>query len=258
MTGTFIASEAAGLEEHKNDPFAVGELSEPHSPYDFPISIAIATIRRVAIPRRTNTLADPADLPRSQRCGRGIIAAYYVSGFLDRNVGLFTKLRDFQLEHDTLVVYMADRQHSLGQHGASKALLPDPALRVPLIMLPGRIKRGVVHDFTESVDVVADDSRSAWGRAFAGYAWAQSAALFGGSRPASPRNPYLQPISGERRSLLARRAPQVHPLLETQANRRYEIIIHAWPLHPAVRCDGIPASSPTLRERAGGGRAAAS
>ena len=88
---------------------------------------------------------------------RGIIAAYYTSvAFLDRNVGrVLDALRKLRLERDTLVVYMADHGYDLGQHGRfEKHCCYDPALRVPLIMrLPGRIKRGVVHDFTESVDV---------------------------------------------------------------------------------------------------------
>jgi arylsulfatase A-like enzyme len=65
------------------------------------------------------------------------------------------KLRKLQLEQDTLVVYIADHGYSLGQHGRfEKHCCYDPALRVPLIMrFPGRIKRGVVHDFTESIDV---------------------------------------------------------------------------------------------------------
>ena len=50
---------------------------------------------------------------------------------------------------------MADHGYSLGQHGRfEKHCCYDPALRVPLIMRwPGRIARGVVTDFTESVDV---------------------------------------------------------------------------------------------------------
>ena len=59
------------------------------------------------------------------------------------------------IEQDTLVVYMADHGYSLGQHGRfEKHCCYDPALRVPLIVrFPGRVRRGVVRDFTESVDV---------------------------------------------------------------------------------------------------------
>ncbi|MDQ6700686.1 MAG: sulfatase-like hydrolase/transferase, partial [Acidobacteriota bacterium] len=65
------------------------------------------------------------------------------------------RLRRLNLENDTMVVYMADHGYSLGQHGRfEKHCCYDPALRVPLIMrFPGRIKTGVVHDFTESIDV---------------------------------------------------------------------------------------------------------
>ncbi|MEO7652010.1 MAG: sulfatase/phosphatase domain-containing protein, partial [Bryobacteraceae bacterium] len=73
-----------------------------------------------------------------------------------RNIGrVLTRLRELNLEQDTFIVYMADHGYSLGQHGRfEKHCCYDPALRVPLIMrFPGRIKRGAVHDFTESVDV---------------------------------------------------------------------------------------------------------
>jgi len=76
--------------------------------------------------------------------------------FLDRNIGVvLDTLRRLQLEDDTLVVYMADHGYSLGQHGRfEKHCCYNPALRVPLILrFPGRIRRGVVHDFTESIDV---------------------------------------------------------------------------------------------------------
>src|SRR5262249_32929896 len=88
---------------------------------------------------------------------RGIIAAYYTSvSFLDRNAGVvLAKLRSLGLEENTLVIYMADHGYSLGHHGRfEKHCCYNPALRVPLIMrLPGRVRRGVVTDFTESIDV---------------------------------------------------------------------------------------------------------
>ncbi len=78
--------------------------------------------------------------------------------FLDRNVGtVLDKLRELKLNEDTMVVYMADHGYSLGQHGRfEKHCGYDPALRVPLMMrYPGRVRRGVVRDFTESIDVPA-------------------------------------------------------------------------------------------------------
>jgi len=76
--------------------------------------------------------------------------------FLDHSVGtVLAKLHELGLDRDTLVIYMADHGYSLGQHGRfEKHCCYDPALRVPLMMRwPGRIARGVVTDFTESVDV---------------------------------------------------------------------------------------------------------
>jgi choline-sulfatase len=56
---------------------------------------------------------------------------------------------------NTLIVYMADHGYCLGQHGRfEKHCGYDPALRVPLVFRwPGHVRRGVVTDLTESVDV---------------------------------------------------------------------------------------------------------
>ncbi len=163
MTGTFIANEGCRfLEEHRADPFALWvSFHEPHSPYDFPIEYrdryqpAEFTVPRVGPEDAWQIPLIFRDLSAEEK--QGIIAAYYTSvSFLDRNVGtVLNKLRELQLEQDTLVVYIADHGYSLGQHGRfEKHCCYDPALRVPLIMrFPGRIKRGVVHDFTESIDV---------------------------------------------------------------------------------------------------------
>src|ERR1700680_2086070 len=165
MTGTFIASEGCRfLEEHKKDPFALWvSFHEPHSPYDFPIEYldrynpASFAVPRVGPEDAWQIPLIFRDLSAAEK--RGIIAAYYTSvSFLDRNVGIvLAKLRELQLEQDTLVVYMADHGYSLGQHGRfEKHCCYDPALRVPLIMrLPGKIREGVVTDFTEHVDVPA-------------------------------------------------------------------------------------------------------
>lgn len=163
MPGTFLARQAVKfLEEHKDGPFALWvSFQEPHSPFNFPIN----DVHRF----------DPAEFP-PPRVGpedawqiplifrdltdaekRGIIAAYYTSvAYLDRNVGVvLDALRRLGLERDTLVVYMADHGYDLGHHGRfEKHCCYDPALRVPLIMRwPGRIRKQVVEDFTESIDV---------------------------------------------------------------------------------------------------------
>ena len=66
-------------------------------------------------------------------------------------------MRRLNLEDDTFVVYMADHGYNLGHHGRfEKHCGYDQAMRVPLIMrYPGRIRRGVVNDFTEHIDVTA-------------------------------------------------------------------------------------------------------
>lgn len=165
MRGTFIARQGAKfLREHKDDPFALWvSFQEPHSPFDFPLEDRERfDPSRFEVPR-----VGPEDAWQvplifrglSDQQKRGIIAAYYTSvAFLDRNLGVvLDELRRLNLENDTYVVYMADHGYSLGQHGRfEKHCGYDPALRVPLIMRwPGRIRKGVVADFTESIDMPA-------------------------------------------------------------------------------------------------------
>jgi arylsulfatase A-like enzyme len=163
MLSTFVARQGMRfMEEHKDDPFALWiSFQEPHSPYDFPIGDEHRfDASKFPVPRVGPE--DPWQIPiifrdLSPEEKQGIIASYYTSvSFLDRNIGrVLTRLRELNLEQDTYIVYMADHGYSLGQHGRfEKHCGYDPALRVPLIMkFPGRIKTGVVHDFTESIDV---------------------------------------------------------------------------------------------------------
>jgi len=167
MKGSFLARQAGRyLEDRRRDgrPFALWvSFMEPHSPYDFPVEDR----RRF----------DPGDFPPPQlgpedaaqvpavfdsltdADKRGIRAAYYTSvRFLDRNIGaVLRKLAELEQDRDTFVVYTADHGYSLGQHGRfEKHCGYDPALRVPLMMRwPGRIRPGVVRDFTEHVDLPA-------------------------------------------------------------------------------------------------------
>lgn len=152
------------LDAHRNKPFAMWvSFMEPHSPYDFPLEDR----GRYDPERFTPPVVGPQDGPQiplifrnlSDRDKRGIIASYYTSvEYVDRNVGrLLNALEQRGLDRDTLVVYMADHGYCLGQHGRfEKHCGYDPALRVPLMMRwPGRIRRGVVRDMTEHVDVPA-------------------------------------------------------------------------------------------------------
>lgn len=152
------------LEAHRTQPFALWvSFMEPHSPYDFPIEDRDAFApSRFTVPRVGPE--DAGQIPLvfrdlSDTDKRGIIASYYTSvAYLDRSVGrVLDALRRLDLEQDTLVLYMADHGYSLGQHGRfEKHCGYDPALRVPLMMrLPGKIREGVVRDFTEHIDVPA-------------------------------------------------------------------------------------------------------
>jgi arylsulfatase A-like enzyme len=163
MRSTWVAAQASRyLEEHRDNRFALWvSFQEPHSPFDFPLEWR-DRIRPTDFPVPRVGPEDAGQIPLifrdlSPADKQGIIAAYYTSvNFLDRNVGVvLDKLRQLNLENDTLVVYMADHGYSLGQHGRfEKHCTYDPALQVPLIFrFPGRIARRVVNDFTESVDV---------------------------------------------------------------------------------------------------------
>ena len=163
MKSTWMAAQASRfLEEHKDDRFALWvSFQEPHSPYDFPIEwnekyrLSDFDAPRVGP-------GDAGQIPLifrdlSPEAKQGIIASYYTSvSFMDHNVGVvLDKLRELNLENDTLVVYMADHGYCLGQHGRfEKHCGYDPALRVPLIFRwPGRVSKNVVKEMTESVDV---------------------------------------------------------------------------------------------------------
>jgi choline-sulfatase len=163
MRGTFIARQAARyLADHRGQPFALwASFGEPHSPFDFPIEDRDCfnpgdfEVPRVGpedawqIPLIFRGLS-PADQ-------QGIIAAYYTSVyFLDRNIGrVLDALQQNGLDRDTLVVYLGDNGYSLGQHGRfEKHCCYEPALRCPLLVRwPGRIRRGVVDDLVEFIDL---------------------------------------------------------------------------------------------------------
>jgi choline-sulfatase len=165
MLGTYIADNAVRyLEENAAKPFAMWvSFMEPHSPFDFPVEYRDRfDLRRFAVPRVGPE--DGGQIPivfrdLSDEEKRGINAAYYTSvSFLDRNIGrVLAGLRRLKLEDDTFVVYMADHGYDLGHHGRfEKHCGYDQAMRVPLIMrYPGRVRRGVVNEFTEHVDVPA-------------------------------------------------------------------------------------------------------
>lgn len=163
MRGTYIARQAMRyIEEKKDQPFALWvSLMEPHSPFDFPIED-----RGLFDPRQFRVPGvgpqDPPQIPLifrdlSPQEKQGIIAAYYTSAhFMDRNFGrVLDHLRKLGLEDDTLVVYTADHGYDLGHHGRfEKHCGYDQALRVPLLLRhPGRIRPGVIRQFTEHIDL---------------------------------------------------------------------------------------------------------
>jgi choline-sulfatase len=165
MKGTYIAGQATRyMEQQGRNPFALWvSFQEPHSPYDFPIEDR-GRFDPAKFPVPPIGPEDPGQVPLIFRDltdteKQGIVAAYYTSvSFVDRNVGrVLEALRRLRLEDDTFVIYTADHGYCLGQHGRfEKHCGYEPALRIPLIMrYPGRIRRGVVSDMTEHVDVSA-------------------------------------------------------------------------------------------------------
>lgn len=152
------------LAANQGSPFALWvSFHEPHSPFDFPVEDwrhfdpARFPVPRLGPEDGWQIPLIYRDLSDAEK--QGIIAAYYSSTrFLDRNLGkVLDMLREYGLEENTLVIYTADHGYSLGQHGRfEKHVGYDPALRVPLLMRwPGRIREGVVTDFTEHVDLSA-------------------------------------------------------------------------------------------------------
>ena len=155
-----LADEFIGA--HKQEPFALWlSFQEPHSPYDFPVEDRDHfNPRRFPVPRVGPE--DSGQVPLifrdlSPEEKQGIIASYYTSvRFLDRNVGrALDLLKKHGLEENTLVVYLADHGYCLGQHGRfEKHCGYTPALHVPLMMRwPGKIRQGVVNEFTEHIDL---------------------------------------------------------------------------------------------------------
>ena len=152
------------LEDHRGKPFALWvSFLEPHSPYDFPIEYQKKyTPAQFSVPEMGPE--DDWQVPLifrdlSPEDKRGINAAYYTSvAYLDQNVGsVLRKLRELNLEDNTVVVYTADHGYDLGQHGRfEKHCGYEPALRVPLLIrYPKRVEPGVVTDMTEHVDLTA-------------------------------------------------------------------------------------------------------
>jgi arylsulfatase A-like enzyme len=151
----------AYLDRNAGSPFALWvSFMEPHSPFDFPIGEAKFKGAEFKTPR-----VGPQDawqIPLifrdlSDADKQGINAAYYNSvRYLDQSIGaVLSMLQERGVYDHTYIVYMADHGYCLGHHGRfEKHCGYDQALRVPLLMRwPGRIRRGVVHDLTESVDV---------------------------------------------------------------------------------------------------------
>ncbi len=165
MKGAYIARQAERfLEDNRDRPFALWvSFMEPHSPFDFPVEDR-ARYRPADFPAPKTGPRDAGQIPLifrelSAADKSGIASSYYTSvRFLDRNVGVvLDRLRALDVDRNTYVIYTADHGYMLGQHGRfEKHCGYDPALRVPLLMrFPGRVRTGVIREFTEHIDLPA-------------------------------------------------------------------------------------------------------
>ncbi|MEP6539284.1 MAG: sulfatase-like hydrolase/transferase [Bryobacteraceae bacterium] len=156
-SATLLDQAARYLKENRGKQTATWvSFQEPHSPYDFPLEDRnhfTASQFKAPVPGKEDAWQIPLifrDLSDEEK--QGIAAAYYNSvRYLDRNIGRLLELVD----DSTVIVYMADHGYSLGQHGRfEKHCCYEPALRVPLIIRwPAKVRRGVVTDMTESIDI---------------------------------------------------------------------------------------------------------
>lgn len=153
------------LDEHKDKPFALWvSLTEPHSPFDFPVEDRDWADPLQFEPPKVG-VSDAWQIPLifrglNHEQKAGIIAAYYTSvRYLDRSMGkVLAHLSKLGLDHNTCVVYLADHGYCLGHHGRfEKHCGYAPALHVPLIVRwPGRVRENHrVTDITEHIDVPA-------------------------------------------------------------------------------------------------------
>jgi arylsulfatase A-like enzyme len=165
MKGTYFASEAANyLKEKRDQPFfLMVSLTEPHSPFHFPIEFAgrhKASDFKAPKVGQEDLWQVPKvfkDLTDEQK--QGITAAYYTSvEFMDKTVGwVLGALKASGRDQDTIVVYTGDHGYMLGQHGRfEKHCGFDPAIRAPLfIRFPRRVKSAQnTRALVEFIDIV--------------------------------------------------------------------------------------------------------
>ena len=161
--------------------------------------------------RTGGRVADPTDLsrPQSPQEKQGIIASYYTSvAFLDRNIGVVL---------DALRRLESGARHAGGVHRRPRLrsgpawpfrealLLRSGAARAVVDALAGPNRKGVVHDFTESIDV-APTILDLLGVDRLPLQHGQSLRPYRGRREARrAARSHLQPVSGERGSVRAHR-----------------------------------------------------
>lgn len=143
MTSTWLVERANEfLHKEEDRPFfLMVSLTEPHSPFHFPIEYAgrIAP-DKMAVP--TVNADDEDRIPEIFRSltaeeKQGIRAAYFSSvEFLDANVGrLMEALASSAHADDTLVVFLGDHGYMLGEHGRfEKHCFYEEAVRGPLMI----------------------------------------------------------------------------------------------------------------------------
>lgn len=170
ISGTFYAKKAVEfIENNKDDRFFLWlAFHEPHSPFHFPIEDAGSySDMSIKVPEMSNEDEPwmPAvfkDLNEEEK--KGIIKSYYTSvSHMDKNAGMvLDKLKDLQLDDQTLVVYLGDHGYLLGDHGRfEKHMMWEEAIRTPFIIKAGNtsvkpVRSDVLTEFIDLASTVMD------------------------------------------------------------------------------------------------------
>ena len=170
-----IADEAiATLESFKDKPFflAVGFI-RPHTPYVAPQAFFdlidplkltmpafyqpggenLAAIPNAALRPNNNVFRYQAPSVKEAREARRAYLA--TTAFADSQVGrVLAKLKELNLDTNTVVVLTGDHGYQLGEHGLwAKQTLFEEGTRVPLIVAAPGVKPGVCTGLVEQVDI---------------------------------------------------------------------------------------------------------
>ena len=166
MSGTFYAKKASEFIEKNQDGQFILWLAfhEPHSPFHFPVE-QTGIYNQLSLDLPEMGEEDKKWMPEvfkdlSDAEKKGIIKSYYTSvTHLDKNIGLvLDKIKELDLDEETLIIYLGDHGYLLGDHGRfEKHMMWEEAIRAPLIIKAGKATpRSFESDvLTEFIDISA-------------------------------------------------------------------------------------------------------